>query len=104
MYRQQTVQAGQVRESPDQWKKRHMKELQSRLNLTPDQATKILAVLDQTHAEMVGFMAKNQPEMERIQKRQYDKVTAVLTPEQAAEYAKFHAEREKRRMQNRPPQ
>jgi Spy/CpxP family protein refolding chaperone len=106
MYEQKTVQASQPpqRPSPEEWKKRHIAELQKRLNLTPDQATRISAALDDTHAEMMALMAKSQPDMERIQKEQYDKVTAVLTPAQAAEYAKFHAERERRRMQGRPPQ
>jgi len=103
MYYQQTVIA-HTRPSLEEWKARHIAELQKRLNLTPDQSTRILAVLDETHSEMLALMAKSQPDMERIQREQYDKVKAVLTPDQAAEYAKFHAEREKRRMQGRPPQ
>jgi len=105
MYEQKIVEAAHPpRPTPEEWKKRHLNELDSRLHLTPDQSARISAVLDETHSEMVNLIAKNQPEMDRVQKEQYDKVTAILTPEQAAEYAKFHAEREKRRLQNRPPQ
>jgi hypothetical protein len=104
VYQKRVVDTPAVRLPPEQWKKRHMKDLQERLNLTADQSARISTVLDETHAEMIGLMAKSQPEMERIQKEQYDKVNAILSPAQSAEYAKFHAEREKRRMQNRPPQ
>jgi Spy/CpxP family protein refolding chaperone len=93
-----------ARPTPDEWKKKHLDDLQKRLHLTADQSSRISAVLDETHAEMIALMAKSQPDMERIQKEQYDKVTAVLTPDQAAEYAKFHAEREARRLRSRPPQ
>jgi len=102
MYEQRTVLARPPRPTPEEWKKRHLDELQGRLHLTPDQSSRISAVLDETHAEMLALMARSEPDMERIQKEQYDKVQAVLTPEQVVEYAKFHAEREKRRLQNRP--
>jgi hypothetical protein len=102
MYEQRTVLARTAsRQSPEEWKRRHMAELQTRLHLTPEQTASISATLDETHAEMRAFMDKNQPEMDRIQKEQYEKVKAVLTADQAAEYAKFHAEREQRRMQAR---
>jgi hypothetical protein len=105
LYETRVVVAGSPpRLKPEEWKKRHLEDLQGRLHLTADQSSRISAVLDETHSEMIALMAKSQPDMERIQKEQYDKVTAVLTPDQAAEYAKFHAERERRRMQNRPPQ
>jgi Spy/CpxP family protein refolding chaperone len=105
LYEKSVVVAGsQPHLKPEEWKKRHLEDLQGRLHLTADQSSRISAVLDETHAEMIALMAKSQPDMERIQKEQYDKVTAVLTPDQAAEYAKFHAERERRRMQGRPPQ
>ena len=105
-YEARIVMAGgsQPRLKPEEWKKKHLDDLKDRLHLTADQTSRISAVLDETHSEMIALMAKSQPDMERIQKEQYDKVTAVLTPDQAAEYAKFHAEREARRRQNRPPQ
>jgi Spy/CpxP family protein refolding chaperone len=106
LYETRVVVAGGAppRPTPDEWKKKHLDDLQKRLHLTADQSSRISAVLDETHAEMIALMAKSQPDMERIQKEQYDKVTAVLTPDQAAEYAKFHAEREARRLRSRPPQ
>jgi Spy/CpxP family protein refolding chaperone len=82
---------------PEEWKKRHLKELDSRLHLTDDERTKISAIMDETHAEMRVFMDKTRPELDRIQQTQYARVKAVLTPAQAAEYDKLHAEREQRR-------
>jgi Spy/CpxP family protein refolding chaperone len=82
---------------PEEWKKRHLKDLDSRLHLTPEQRSRISAVLDETHAEMRVFLDKTRPEMDRIQNDQYAKVKAVLTPAQAAEYDRLHAEREHRR-------
>lgn len=86
---------------PEEWKKKHLKDLDARLHLTPEQRTQISAVLDETHAEMRVFLEKTRPEMDRIQKEQYAKVKAILTPDQAAEYDKLHAERERRREASR---
>src|SRR5579863_7010647 len=97
-YETRTVSASApVIRPPEEWKKRHLKELNERLHLTAEQTSQISAILDQTHSEMHDLMEKTRPEMDRIQITQYAKVKAVLTPEQAASYDKYHAEREQRR-------
>jgi hypothetical protein len=97
-YEMRTVSANApVVRPPEEWKKRHLKELDKRLHLTPEETSQISAILDATHAEMREFMDRTRPEMDRIQNAQYAKVKAVLTPAQALEYDKLHAEREQRR-------
>jgi Spy/CpxP family protein refolding chaperone len=91
------------RPTPEEWKRHHLEELKSRLNLTADQVTQISNILEEAHSQMRALMEKNRPEMERIQKNQYARVKALLTPRQATEYDKFHAEREKRRGERRGP-
>jgi len=86
-----------VPRSPEEWKRRHLQELSDRLKLTADQRAKISDVMDQTHSEIRAFMDRTRPEMDRIQETQYARVKALLSPQQAVEYDKFHAEREKRR-------
>jgi Spy/CpxP family protein refolding chaperone len=86
--------------SPDEWKKRHVEELKDRLRLTPDQVSKLSGILDQTRAESRDAMETLRPRMEAIQNEQYANVKAILTPEQQAEYAKFHAERERQRREH----
>ena len=103
-YELRTVSASAAaRPSPEEWKRRHMAELQTRLHLTPDQNQKISAILDDTHAKVRAFMEQTRPEMDRIQKDQFARVTAVLNPEQAAEYERLHRERARHRARNGPP-
>ncbi len=82
---------------PEEWKKRHLKEMKSRLNLTDEQTSQLSDILDQTRADYHDLMEKSRPDMERIQANQYSRVKALLTPAQVPEYEKFHAEREAQR-------
>ncbi len=91
------------RQSPEEWKRRHLAEMQDRLHLTPDQHQQISAILDDTHAKLRAFMDQTRPEMDRIQKDQYARVLAILTPGQAVEFEKLHLERQQRRMRNGGP-
>jgi Spy/CpxP family protein refolding chaperone len=102
-YELRTVAASNTRPSPEQWKRNHMAELQQRLHLTSDQYQQISGILDDTHAKMRVLMDQTRPEMERIQKEQFARVSAVLTPDQMAEYQKLHLDRARRRMRNGPP-
>jgi Spy/CpxP family protein refolding chaperone len=97
-YEMRTVSANApVIRNPEEWKKRHLKELNDRLHLTAQQTSQISTILDDTHNEIREMNERMRPELDRIQASQYAKVNAVLTPGQAAEYAKYHAEREKQR-------
>lgn len=82
---------------PEEWKRRHIKEMRLRLNLTPEQTAKLSDILDQTRSQYHDLMEKSRPDMERIQADQYARVKAILTSAQVPEYEKFHAEREAQR-------
>jgi Spy/CpxP family protein refolding chaperone len=99
LYQLRTVSASQPPppRSPEEFKKRHLAELTRRLNLTPDQEGKLSSIMDETRARTDAFFKKHRSEMDQIQSEQYEKVKAVLTPVQIAEYDKIRAEREARR-------
>ncbi len=92
-----TASAAPSRPSPKEWKKKHIAELNTRLHLTAEQTSQISAILDDAHKDIRAVMKTVEPEMDRIQQTQYAKVKAALTPEQAAEYEKFHQERIRKR-------
>ena len=89
--------------SPEAWKRRHLEELRTRLHLTPEQTSKVESVLDQTRSQYDALMQKNRPEFEQIQRFQFDQVRALLSPDQQAEYDRYHQERELRHRRDHPP-
>ena len=103
LYELKSVSANEpgARPSPEEWKRRHIRELQNQLHLTPAQTTQVSEILDEAHNEIHALMERSRPEMDRIQSAQYAKVKSILTPDQLAAYERFHADRERRRMQDR---
>jgi Spy/CpxP family protein refolding chaperone len=83
--------------SPEDFKRRYMAEMQSRLKLNPDQMNQLSGILDVTRDQYRAFREKHKPEMQAIQDDQVRRINSILTMEQRAEYDKMRQEREKRR-------
>ena len=82
--------------SPEEWRRQYFSEMQSRLNLTPEQMEKLNVIFDDTFAR---FRQAHEALDESLKQNKAHHVAAVrgmLTPEQRPEYEKLHAEREQR--------
>lgn len=97
LYELRIVSAAPSRPSPEEWKKRHLQEMQSRLHLDPGQVSQLSGIMDRTRDQMRSVMVRNEPEMDAIQAEQFSSIKGILRPNQVAEYEKYHAEREQRR-------
>lgn len=78
------------RPSPEEFKRRYMEEMRSRLNLSDEQARQIETILDETRE-------KYRAQMRAFQEEQTSRIRAVLDEKQRAEYEKMRQEREERR-------
>jgi septal ring factor EnvC (AmiA/AmiB activator) len=85
------------RPSAEEFKRRYIAELRSRLNLTDDQMSKLGPILDETRKQIRELRDKHRPELKAIQDEQSQRIRALLTDSQQAEYTKFLDEREKQR-------
>jgi hypothetical protein len=90
-----------TRTSPEEFRKRYMAEMQSRLKLNADQVGQLNGILDETRARTREVHERNIPELQTIRKEQQDKIRAMLKPDQQLEYDKMRQEREDREKQNR---
>jgi hypothetical protein len=90
-----TTRAGR-RPSEEEWRKQYLNEMQTRLNLTPDQLQKLNVLMDQTRARFHEERQKHDGVMKTIRDEQTDKVRAMLTDAQRPEYEKLRAERDQR--------
>jgi Spy/CpxP family protein refolding chaperone len=82
--------------APEDWRKQYMNEMQSRLKLTPEQATQLNAILDDTKTRAHQAHEAHDNELRQIKSEQSAKVRSILTEEQRPEFDKIRAEREQR--------
>ena len=82
--------------APEDWRKQYMQEMQSRLKLTPVQATQLDAIMDETKALAHVAHEAHDKALKQIKEEQSAKVRNILTEQQRPEYEKLRAEREQR--------
>ena len=87
--------------TPEEYRARAVATLTSRLKLTGEQVTSLQQIMDETrqrYHELRDRMREQQrPELKAIETEHYQRILAILTEPQRAEYDKMRAEREKRR-------
>jgi uncharacterized membrane-anchored protein YhcB (DUF1043 family) len=83
--------------SPEEYRKRYLKEMRNRLDLSSTQRASLEKILDETRDKFRAVREKYAPEMKAIHDEQVARVNAILSPEQQAEYAKMRQEWEQRR-------
>ena len=89
--------------NPDEFRRRYIEELRTKLKLTDDQVNQLGPILDETRRRHRELMEKHRPELKAIQDEQVSKIRAVLQDSQQAEYTKLLEEREKQRQREHPP-
>ncbi|MBK5291827.1 MAG: hypothetical protein JJE04_09155 [Acidobacteriia bacterium] len=97
MYTTRSVSANNGRTSPDEYRRKYMAEMESRLKLSPEQITKLSTILDASRALFREVADKHKPEFDAIQHHQTAQVNGILNETQRAEYTKIQQEREQRR-------
>lgn len=85
------------RRGPEQYRREYMAEMQSRLKLTPEQTAQIEAILDDMRNKYRALREELRPREKAMQAEQTARISALLQPEQQAEYERMRVEREARR-------
>jgi hypothetical protein len=102
LYTTEAVSAS-TRRSPEEFRKRFMSEMGSRLKLSGDQVGKLEKILDDTRARFRATRDSINPQMDKIREDQHQQIKAILNPDQGAEYEKMRQEREAEVKRNGPP-
>lgn len=88
-----------ARRNPEEFRKRFMVEMKSRLSLSNDQVTQLNDVLDSTHVEFQNTRDSIEPALAKIREQQHQRILEILKTDQRAEYEKMRQEREARARQ-----
>ncbi|MEO8025338.1 MAG: hypothetical protein ABI823_02635 [Bryobacteraceae bacterium] len=85
--------------SSDEYRKKYLNEMQTRLKLDSEQAKKLDNILDETRARFHIVRERNKPEFDTIRSQQVEKVRGILNEQQRAEYERMRKEREEHEKQ-----
>jgi len=88
--------------TPEEYRRGYMGFMQKRLNLTDPQVTQLGLIFDETRARMNEVHERTIPDQQEIQKSQSEKIRALLTPAQQAEYDLVVKERRERMKKGGP--
>lgn len=97
LYTVSGVSANAAQRNPEEYRKRFMADMKARLQLNDDQAAKLSVIMDETRARFRDVRDKFEPEMQKIREDQRQKISALLSPSQQAEWQKMMEERQRRR-------
>jgi hypothetical protein len=82
---------------PEEYRRKMVEEMRSRLNLTTEQVTGLEKVLDETRQRYREYHERHKPERKAIQDQQVQEISAMLNETQRVEYEKIREERRKQR-------
>ncbi len=102
LYSANVVTATKAAPRSDDWRKRYMDEMQTRLKLRPQQVTKLNMILDETRTLFHEVHERSKPELDTIRMQQIDKIKQMLDEGQRPEYDKMRAEREQNMQKSTP--
>ena len=97
LYTVSGVSANAAQRNPEEFRKRFMADLKSRLQLNEDQAAKLGAIMDETRMRVRATRDTIEPELRKIREDQRQRISELLSPSQQAEWQKINEERQRQR-------
>ena len=99
LYMVGSVSSNAMPRSPEEYRKRAIEEMTTRLHLSAEQVSSLHRIYDGTRQRFRELHDKQRPEYRVIENDQYQEILAILTEPQRAEYQKMREERDRRRQQ-----
>jgi Spy/CpxP family protein refolding chaperone len=78
------------------FKERKVEHLDSKLDLTDEQKTRVESILESKHSQAKTIFEESRPKMEALRKSTDTEIRAILTPEQQVKFDKFALERQEK--------
>lgn len=91
-----TVRPPAKKDTPEEWRRKYINELRTRLNLDDKQLAELNAVLDETRERFKVLKERQKQETDEVRASHTEKVRAMLKPDQLPQYQKFRDERDRK--------
>ena len=101
VYSPPSARSNAQRVSPEEWRRRFIEEMRTRVGLHADQILKVNTLMDETKIRFDADRERHHQVVEQIRDEQRAKMRAILTPEQLPKYEQFRAERDARDKANK---
>lgn len=89
------------RVSPEEFTRDVTNYMQKRLSLSDEQVAQLRVIFDETRLQFEELQRRTVPEQQAIQSKQTERILAMLTEEQRAEYETMRKERDEFRNKNK---
>jgi hypothetical protein len=90
--------------SPEEFRKRYIEDMRTRVGLDQEQVKHLNQILDETRAQFDEMRGRMKSEGQAIENQRVEKISAMLRDSQKPAFVAFRAEREKLRRQAREKQ
>ena len=97
LYTVSAVSANANQRNPEEFRKRFVTTLRMRVKASDEQIAKITAIMDETRSRFRETRSSIEPELKKLREEQQEKIRALLSSEQAAEWDKWREERAQER-------
>lgn len=97
LYTVSGVSANAAQRNPEEFRKRFMTDLKTRLQLNDDQAAKLGVIMDETRMRVRTTRDSIEPELQKIRDDQRQRISELLSPSQLVEWQKIVDERQRKR-------
>jgi hypothetical protein len=84
------------KDSPEEWRRKYVSELKTRLNLDDSQLKQLNAILDDTRERFKVLKERQKQETDEVRGNHTERVRAMLRPEQLSAYQLFRDERDRK--------
>jgi hypothetical protein len=84
------------RDTPEEWRRKYVNELHTRLNLDDSQLGRLNAILDETRERFRVLKEQQKQETDQVRASHSEKIREMLRSEQLPEYQKFRDERDQK--------
>ena len=85
--------------SPEEWRKRRIEEMRTRLKLSDEQVNQVQGVYDEIKLLVGAYDQRSRAELKAIHEKQTQMIRALLNDHQKLEYDKLRQEREEKARQ-----
>jgi len=97
LYTVSGVSANGAQRNPEEFRKKFLTDLKSRLQLNDEQASKLVSIMDETRRRFKSTRDSIEPELEKIRDEQRQQISEILSPGQLVEWQKILEERRRAR-------
>ncbi len=104
LYASRSVSATTGRPTPEEYRRKYVAELESRLKLDEEQVKQLQTILEQTRIVYRQVHEKHRPEYKAIHEAQTNQIRTMLSPWQLAEYEQYRMERDAKMKAKSAPQ